>query len=72
MDGNQIFRDNLFAFIIMSVKFQVKLMSAKFFLSVISCNELYITLSTLWAHWGFPTQSMASCTIFFGFDVDAE
>ena len=44
MDGNQISRNDLFAFIIISVKFQVKLMSANFFLPMISCNELSITL----------------------------
>ena len=39
-DSNQIFRND-FAFIITSVKFQLKLRSANFFLPMISCNELY-------------------------------
>ena len=39
----------LFAFIITCVKFKLKLMSAKFFLPMISNNELSITLSTQWS-----------------------
>ena len=44
-DSNQIIRnDFVFAYIISSVKFQVKLMRAKIFLPRISCNELSVTL----------------------------
>ena len=42
----------LFAFIIASVKFQLKLFSAYFFIPLISCNELSVTLSTLWLDLG--------------------
>ena len=48
-DSNQIFRND-FEFIIASVKFKLKLMSAKFFLPTISYNKLSITLSTLWCY----------------------
>ena len=45
-----------FAFIITSVKFQFKLISAQIFLNMIPCNELSITLYTLWQYgvgaWG--------------------
>ena len=47
VDSNQISGMTLFAFIVISVKFQVKLMSAKKKNPRISCNELSITLSTL-------------------------
>ena len=46
-DNNQIFRDDFAAFIITSKKIKFKLISANFFLPMISCNELSITLSTL-------------------------
>ena len=43
-DSNQIFRNDSVAFIITSVNFQFKLTSAKIFLPMISCNELYNTI----------------------------
>ena len=40
-----------FAFVITWVKFRLELISAHFFLPMISCNELSITLSTIWSYW---------------------
>ena len=40
----------LFSFIIISAKFQLKLMSAKYLLPMIFINKLFITLSTPWFH----------------------
>ena len=50
-DSNQISGMIQFTFIVTSVKFQFKLISAKIFLPMFSCNELSITLSTLWPNY---------------------
>ena len=49
-DSNQIFRNDCLPLLSSANKFQLKLMRANFFLPMISCNELSITLSTLWLY----------------------
>ena len=41
-------RNTLLSYIVVSQKFKLKLIIAKFLLPMISRNELFITLSTLW------------------------
>ena len=53
----------LFVFIIISVKFQLKLMSAKFFLPIISWNELSITLSILWYNLTITFEGYWQCCL---------
>ena len=43
-------RNTSLSYIVVSQKFKLKLKNAKFLLSMISPNELSITLSTLWSH----------------------
>ena len=43
----KFYRNTLLSFIVISQKFELKLINAKFFLPMISRNELSITLSTL-------------------------
>ena len=48
MHATKFSRNTLVSYIVVSQKFELKLISAKFILPMISRNELAITLSTLW------------------------
>ena len=50
MHATKFSRTNLSSFIVVSQKFKLKLISAKFLLNMISRDELSITLSTLWSN----------------------